>query len=108
MAKDAKRETVTVEEFEVRRAYEFKNGNIAFDLTLNGITFYGLTVVKGKKGDFISFPQRAVKSGKETNYYNYFWIPLDEDDQADIIEAVSEKLEEDYEEEEEKPRRKRK
>lgn len=105
MAKDAKRETITVEEFEVRRAYEFKNGNIAFDLNLNGITFYGLTVVKGKKGDFISFPQRAVKIGKETYYYNYFWIHLDEDDQADIIEAVSEKLEE---EEGEKPRSKRK
>ena len=92
MAKNAKVETINVEDFEIKRAYEFKNGNIAFDMILNGITFYGLTVVKGKKGDFISFPQRAVKSGKETNYYNYYWIPLDEDDQEDIINNVNDVL----------------
>ena len=45
------KKTIEVESFKVTRAYEFENKNVAFDMELNGIMFYGLNVVKGKNGD---------------------------------------------------------
>lgn len=78
------KEVVKVESFKVTRAYEFTNKNVAFDMILNGINFYGLTVVKGKNGDFISFPQRKVGE----KYYSIYYIPLDELDADAIMDEV--------------------
>lgn len=84
------RKNIVVDSFEIRRAHEFKNGNISFDMTLNGIKFYSAVVVKGSKGDFISWPQRKV----EEDYFSYYWIPLDQKDIDTIIDAVYDKLDE--------------
>ena len=81
---EQKKEFVKVDSFKVTSAHEFENKNVAFDMTLNGIAFYGLTVVKGKNGDFISFPQR--KSGDK--YYNHYYIALSEKDADAIMDEV--------------------
>ena len=86
--KQKERENIKVESFTITRAHEFEGGNVAFDMMLNGISFFGMTVVKGKNGDFISFPQR--KSGGR--YYSYYFINLDEKDSESIMDAVYEKL----------------
>lgn len=88
--KAEEKKNIKVESFEIRRAYEFKNGNVSFDMELNGIKFYSATVVKGKNGDFISWPQRRV----EEDYFSYYWIPLDQEDIDKIIDAVYDKLDE--------------
>ena len=81
---------IKVESFKIKRAYEFNNGNVSFDMELNGIKFYSATVVKGKNGDFISWPQRK----HEEDYFSYYWIPLDQEDIDKIIDAVYDKLDE--------------
>lgn len=88
--KAEEKKNIKVESFEIRRAYEFKNGNVSFDMELNGIKFYSATVVKGKNGDFISWPQRRV----DEDYFSYYWIPLDQEDIDKIIDAVYDKLDE--------------
>lgn len=78
------KKTIKVDSFKVTRAHEFENKNVAFDLELNGVNYYGLTVVKGRNGDFISFPQR--KSGER--YYSYYWIPFSDEDAEKIMDEV--------------------
>ena len=72
-------------EWSVRRAHQFDNGNISFELQLGAITLYRLIVVKAKDDhEFISFPQYQ-SNGK---WYNYYYIPFTAEDQDDIIDAV--------------------
>ena len=69
----------------IRRAHQFDNGNISFDLQLKEITLYRLIVVKAKDDhEFISFPQYQ-SNGK---WYNYYYIPFTAEDQDAIIDAV--------------------
>lgn len=82
-------------EYTVLNPYEFENGDIRFNLRLDemGVTFYGLRVVAYKKGDFISFPQRKVKTDDGDTYYNHFYINFSDEQQEEIIEAVRDALE---------------
>lgn len=74
-----------VAEWSIRRAHQFDNGNISFDLQLGAITLYRLIVVKAKDDhEFISFPQYQ-SNGK---WYNYYYIPFTDKDQDAIIDAV--------------------
>lgn len=76
--------------FEIKRAHEFKDGGLTFDIVINGVSIYGCNVVAGKKGEFISFPS---KKGKDGRYYSHAYIALTDEQQDEIINAVAEKLE---------------
>ena len=88
----------------VKRAYQYKNNNVAFDLEVDGwITIYNMTLVatysdenkekmkKSKKIDydkfepenyFISFPQHQDDDG---NWWSYAYFKILEEEQ-DVIE----------------------
>lgn len=74
-----------VSELKVTRAHQFDDGNITFDLQVNGVTIYGCKIAEGKNGQFVSFPSRKGKDGK---YYSYAYIALSEDDQKVIFEQI--------------------
>lgn len=76
--------------FEVTRAYEFKSGDITFDMIVNGVSIYGCFIRENKKGEkFIAFPSHKGSDGK---YYSYAYFPIDDDLIDDIIDAVDDKL----------------
>ena len=91
--KDATNKTeqnLKVESFEVKRvALVGKKNTVFADIVINGITIYGMTVVEGKNGDFLSFPSRKGNDGK---YYSICWARLSEDDQNAIIAAIEKEL----------------
>ena len=80
-----------VNDFSILRTHEFDNGNISFDLKINGITLYRLSVVSVKDSDrvFIGFPSYQAKDGK---WYNYYYLPLSDEDMDKIINAVYDNL----------------
>lgn len=90
MKKPEKKQESVVTSVNVTRAKAFDNGGVVFDAEINGISIYGLRVVEGSKGDFISFPARQGKDGK---YYNHVWVKLTEDDTKEIISQVEKLLE---------------
>jgi len=82
------REYIKVDSFRVLRAYEFDDGNVSFDLELNGIKLYRLLVIISAKDtdhQFIGFPSYQ---GKDEKLYNYFYISLSDEDSDKIIQAV--------------------
>lgn len=87
-------ECLNVTSFEVTRAHyvegkQGKGGRCFFDMEINGLKVYGMTVVEGKNGDFISWPQ---KKGSDDKYYSIVWARLSDNDQKKIIEAVEKLL----------------
>ena len=82
----------------VKRAHEFENSNVAFDLEIDGwLTIYNMTLValhenKKKKeeitGYFISFPQHKDDKG---NYWSYAYFKIIQPEQ-DVIEEQIEHL----------------
>lgn len=85
-------EAIKIDSYKILRAVTVgKDNNVLFDMEINGIRIYGLSVVEGKNGDFISFPQRKGKDGK---YYSIVWAKLSEDDTADILSEVEKVLNE--------------
>lgn len=87
--KDNKNE---LRKFKVTRAYQFKNGNVAINLEIAGITIYDCILVKKnnpEKGDseyFVSFPQKRVKD----DYFSIVWTNLTPEEEDDIISQVDE------------------
>lgn len=71
--------------YSVRRAKEFKDGGIVFDLNVDDITIYGCRVIQGKKGDFVAFPQRKGNDGK---YYSHVYLSLTDEETQEILEKV--------------------
>ena len=83
-AKEEKK-AIDFSSIKIKRAYEFDNGNVSFDMEYAGITLYRLVVVKTKDGrEFVSFPSYE-QGGK---WYNYFYIPMNEKDQDKLIDMV--------------------
>lgn len=80
------REFMKVDSFKITRAHEFDNGNVSFDMLINGVQIYRLSVVSAKDSDrqFIGFPSYQ-SNGK---WYNYVYLPLHEDDVEKIINEV--------------------
>lgn len=78
-----------------------------FTLKLPGLSLYNMRVVPaGEKYDaFISAPEQK---GKDGNYYKLFNLYLSKEDEAAIIEAVDEILDEQFEAEKAKGRKARK
>lgn len=78
--------------FKVARAYQFKNGNVAFNLEIAGITIYDCVLVKKrnpKEGDseyFVSFPQKKIKD----DYLSIVWTTLTPEEEEDIINQIDE------------------
>ena len=80
----------------VLRAYEFENGNISFDMEIDGwITLYGLTMIYIEKEDryFVSFASHQDKKDKNT-YWNWYYFNVLPEEQADIEEQIEKILEE--------------
>ena len=51
-------EELKIDNYCVKRAITVGEGaNVLADVEINGITIYGMRVVEGKNGDFLSFPQ---------------------------------------------------
>ena len=84
----------------VKRAHEFKNGNVSFDLEIDSwITIYNMTLValhENKKdkeeitGYFISFPQHKDDKG---NYWSYAYFKIIQPEQDMIEEQIENLLE---------------
>ena len=91
MKKPEKKNESVITSMEVTRAHAFDNGGVVFDAIIYGITIYGLRVVEGKNGDFISFPARK---GNDGSYYNHVWVKLTDDDTKELISQVEKALEE--------------
>lgn len=86
-----KRETIEVKEYSILRVKVFDNGGVVADIKINGISIYGVRVVEGSKGDFLSFPQRKGADGK---YYSIVYCPLSNDDQTMLLNAIERALNE--------------
>ena len=72
----------------VKRAFEFKNGNISFDMEIDGwLTIYQCTLVQKKNSEdyFVAFPQYK---GTDNNYYHYIYFDLLEEEQNMIEEQI--------------------
>lgn len=84
--------TIEISDVVITRAKEGTRGVVFFDMILNGVSVYGMKVVSGKNGDFISWPSR--KADNEDKYYNFAWAPLTDDQQKGILMKVQDKLDE--------------
>lgn len=84
-------ETRKLDNFKVKAVRMFDNGNVVADMELNGVLVYGVRVVEGKNGDFLSLPQRK---GSNDKYYSIVYWPFDEADQKAIISEIERKLSE--------------
>lgn len=82
-----------VHQMTVKRAYEFDNGNVAFDLEIDGwLTIYNMTMVHKKNDEyFVSFPQHKDKDG---NYWSYAYFKIVEAEQDMIEEQIEHLLDE--------------
>lgn len=74
----------------VTRAKEVQEGQVVFDMVVNGVTIYGCWYREGvsKKGEeyqMISFPSHK---GDNDKYYNYCWFKVEDDVKASIIEQL--------------------
>ena len=74
---------------QVTRAKEVKEGSVAFDMEVNGITIYGCwyneyKTKEGKDGTMISFPSYK----NQDKYYNHVWFPISAELKADIIVQI--------------------
>lgn len=89
------RKDMALRDFSVKRAHcgTTQDGKswILADLELNGLTVYGVRVVSGKNGDFLSFPQRKGQDGK---YYSIVYAPLCKEDQDAILKKIEQVLNE--------------
>lgn len=75
-----KQEAVKENSYEVKviRATQFDDSSAGFDITVNGITIYGMIYreyvnKKKEEGFLIDFPSRKGKDGK---YYHHAFFPI--------------------------------
>ena len=73
----------------VTRAKEVKEGSVAFDMEVNGLSVYGCwyneyKTKEGKDGTLISFPSYK----NEDKYYNHVWFPISKDLKEEIISQI--------------------
>lgn len=73
-------------EYAVRRAVQFDDSDVLFDLTIDDFTIYDCRVVEGKNGDFISLPSRKGKDGK---YWGIVYKRFTDDETNAILDMVS-------------------
>lgn len=90
MKGSTKKEDSLQYDVKVTRAKEVKEGQVVFDMVVNGITIYGCwyregTSKKGKEYQMISFPSQKSDNG---NYYNHCWFKIDDDTQKNIVDQL--------------------
>lgn len=79
----------------VTRVNQWKDGNITFDLNVNGVTIYGMKVISyhdkstGLSKDFFAFPN---KKGRDGHYYNHVFVKLSDNDVDSIEKQISDML----------------
>lgn len=71
----------------VTRAKELNEGQVVFDMVVNGVNIYSCWYREGKdkKGNdytMISFPSQKADNGK---YYNHCWFKIEDDLKNEII-----------------------
>ena len=90
-AKKGEKEFLKVDSFQVIRVSETSRGSILFDLILNGVYIYGLSVWTNRETgqDFINFPSRKGSDGK---YYSVAWAKLTDEDSEAILKEVEVQL----------------
>lgn len=83
------REYDVVSSVKILRVKMWDNGGVTFDAQINDVSIYGLRVIEGTNGDFISFPQRKGSDGK---YYSIAYMYLSPETQDMILREVEAKL----------------
>lgn len=73
----------------VDRVTCFKDGSVVADITLNGVKIFGVRVIEGKNGDFLSMPSRK---GSDGNYYSHVFVRFSESDQKKILKEIEDQL----------------
>lgn len=73
-------------EYAVRRAVQFDDSGVLFDLTIDDLTIYGCRVVEGKNGDFIGLPSRKDNDGK---YWGIVYKRFTDEETSAILDMVS-------------------
>lgn len=97
---NSKKEEQSTGKYEVKvtRAREIKKTEkeqvIAFDITVNAVTIYGMIYrsgvsSKGKDYEMLSFPARKGDNGV---YYNHVWFGISKDLEQTIKDQISEVL----------------
>lgn len=71
----------------VTRAKEVNEGQVVFDMDVNGITIYGCWYREGKNKNgedytMVSFPSQKADNGK---YYNHCWFKIDDSLKEEIV-----------------------
>lgn len=88
MAKNEKQEArpvLSIKGMSVSNVRRLSENVVAFTLSGNGLGLYGLKVVNGQQGYFISSPQQKGKDGK---YYNIYSVYFDPEDEKKVIQKV--------------------
>lgn len=86
-------------EIKVTRAFEGKYGTL-LDMEINHVSIYGCRVCETREGEpFIGFPQKQDRKDK-TKYWSVAYVPLSDEQTADILAQVADLLEQEEEEEE--------
>jgi hypothetical protein len=86
--------TKTTQNYDVKvlKAKEIKEGNVVFDMAVNGVIIYGCWYKEGtskKNGEeyhLISFPSQ--KSQKDGKYYSHCWFKIEDDVKQEIIDQL--------------------
>lgn len=87
--------TGTTYSYTISKVREVTDTMVSFQLNINGITIYGMKVVKykskktGSEGMMVAFPTRK---GTDGNYYNEVSFPMTKEMSEDIINKVLEAL----------------
>ena len=76
-------------EVQVTRAREVKEGSVAFDMEVNGVSIYGCwyneyKTKEGKEGTMLTFP--SYKNGDK--YYNHCWFANSKELKEEIIAQI--------------------
>lgn len=84
--KGSTKETNTYD-VKVTRAKETKEGQVVFDMIVNGVNIYSCWYREGKDKNgkdytMISFPSQKADNGK---YYNHCWFKIEDDLKEEII-----------------------
>lgn len=71
----------------VTRAKEINEGQVVFDMIVNGINIYSLWYREGKDKNgkdytMISFPSQKADNGK---YYNHCWFKIEDSTKNEIV-----------------------
>ena len=75
--------------YTINRVKEVTDTMVAFNIIVNGVTIYGMKVIKytkdGEEKMMVAFPSQK---GKDEKYYNHAFFPMSKEMSEDIIAKV--------------------